>query len=848
MGKRLLSTGWMVKVKTPQVDPLLDADNPEGWLPTEVPSTAHDVLWQAGRLPNPYVSSSLPRLTPSFGWDFLYRCHFTVDKNAGPNRRLIFEGLDTIATVWLNGELLLQSDNMFVAHTVPIDRFLRDGEQVLLIWFQSAQTEAATRLEKWGPRAVWNGEPGRVYVRKAQFHFGWDFGPPLLSAGPWKPIVLTDDPVCIQCLNAPFAVADDLATATLRLHPIIRGDLPEETVLDVELRLTDPEGQLVFCEPRQLPGCGGELWHEHTLESPDLWWPAGHGRQPLYTVSVAVFHAGRLLCEKTLRLGARKLELVRDYETHTDGESFYFRINNRPIFCGGANWIPPELSLSRIGSQQIAALLNCAVEANLCMLRVWGGGIYESDGFYDLCDQLGLLVFQDFAFACGVYPGHAWFVQSVATEARQAIERLRHHPCLVLWSGNNEDYCIAHSLGLYPGPRSEIPPPPAPTDAMCFDGRVLYEEILRDLVSEHSPQIPYTPGSPFGRQNPDPNDRLDGDCHIWEVWHGSQRDYQQFGELSGRFVSEFGMQAVPSHPTLVAGLGFPPDGVSVLYGLNKGQAGPERIDTYLGRNLTIPKDLPRYVYATQLLQAEALEHGLLAFRRAFGRADARGCGGGLVWQLNDCWPGVSWSFLEHHAAADTRPVRRKAAFFAVRRALAPWVLGLVWTKADHFSVWASHAGPVVPVSDLSLSFVGFDAVGQKRFAHTQPVSPDSIEYNASFELGNHVLPQTNLVVLAELKDQDTVLARATLWPQPLRDFPCVDPELLFEEEPQNPGKRTLRLSVTRPTKGLWLMAGDDALFSDNLLDILPGQTVVVCVKDPADAPIRWLGLHSLLSV
>ena len=849
MQKQVLSTGWRVKPRTSGKSLAEDLASEEGWLSATVPSIVHDVLWQAGQIPNPYQSPSLPKLLPTFERDYIYRLRFCIpdELRAHPSAlRLTFCGLDTVAQVWLNGVELGKTDNMFRTYSLPIGQLVREGEQDLVIEFSSALKIAQSRLGKYGPRAVWNGDPSRVYLRKAQYHFGWDFGPPLLSAGPWRDVLLDGRPARFASLRCPFVVADDLQTATLLLHPQVVGELTDRDLLDVTMKFIAPDGEVLLSDADTLPGDGGQLWRELTVRNPKLWWPHGHGEQPLYRLELQLSYQGQPLSERVLRLGARHLRLEQNYAQHTDGESFYFVINGRPIFCGGANWIPPELSLPRITRSQVGKLLDEATQANMCMLRVWGGGIYESDDFYDLCDEKGVLVFQDFGFACGLYPGHNWFAQNVAEEAREAVERLRHHPSLVLWAGNNEDYAIAQSHKLYEGPQSDIPSPPLADESIRFDGRILYEETLRDVVATASPEIPYWPGSPYGRQSADPNDRRDGDCHIWDVWHGALRDYQDYGELCGRFVSEFGMQAVPSLSTVERGLGFVPDGPSVLAGLNKGTDGPERIGLYLDRNFPKTTDLASYQYATQLLQAEALSHGIAGFRRRFGTGEARGCGGALVWQLDDCWPGVSWSILDHYPAADAdagRPVRRKASYYAIRRALSSHVIGMSWTLEGRFAIWASHTGSDHDDQTLSLRLTGFDLDGQKRFVERRPLSLPS---NVSIDLGEVTLPDPKLVVRAELLDGDTVIARSVLWPQPLKNLALADPEVLIEEHAEKtPQTRTLKLQVSRPAKALWLSAGEDAVFTDNLLDVLPGEIVEIGVHDPSLSPIRFIGLHSL---
>ncbi len=312
------------------------------------------------------------------------------------------------------------------------------------------------------------------------------------------------------------------------------------------------------------------------------------------------------------------------------------------------------------------------------------------------------------------------------------------------------------------------------------------------------------------------------------------------------------MQGVPAVPTLTRGLGFPPDGVSVLSGLNKGDGGPERIQHYIDRNLPAPHDLATYIYATQIIQAEALAHGIRAFRRAFGHDLARGCGGALVWQLDDCWPGVSWSILEHYAADMAqagRPVRPKASYYSIRSELQPIRLGADWQTEGRFAVWLCHSGAVpLALERPRLRVSGLAPSGQRLFSEERPLT-EPFHPNGVTELGTQSLPDAVLIVLCELYDGPKRIAKTVLWPQPLKDLGLIDPEVLLEEhETPDPLVRRVRITVSRPAKALWLTAGEDAVFSDNLLDLLPGEVTEITVKDPALSPIRVMGLHSLAAL
>jgi beta-mannosidase len=328
------------------------------------------------------------------------------------------------------------------------------------------------------------------------------------------------------------------------------------------------------------------------------------------------------------------------------GRSFHFEVNGREVFVGGANWIPDDNLLNRISPARYRERVALAAAANMVMLRVWGGGIYEDDAFYDACDELGVLVWQDFLFACGLYPAHASFLQSVEAEARAAVLRLRHRASLALWCGNNEDYTLAETMGVY-GPGKDL---------ARFDARALYEELLPAICAELDPGRPCWPGSPYsstteGQLNS--QDPTVGDRHSWEVWHQLMLPHDQYAKVGARFVSEFGMQSHPSMAVLEASI--PAEerfaGSRTLQWHNKasspvGSDGHRRLAVYSADSLRLPGTLEGEVYATQFVQAEAMRHAYEAFRGRWQHAGARACGGALVWQLNDCWPVTSWALVD----------------------------------------------------------------------------------------------------------------------------------------------------------------------------------------------------------
>jgi beta-mannosidase len=883
MRELVLDTGWQLKEWPSSLSSPGEADGEgEGaiviekwaqgpdsdWIPALVPGLVHEALLAAGRIADPVRVRSHPALEPTFQRDYLYRCRFDLPEGeTGAAASLCFDGLDTIATVWLNGREILRSDNMFVPREVEVGDLVQPRGNTLYVRFESALRVGQQRQAAGGPRPVWNGDPSRVYVRKAQYHYGWDFGPTLLSAGPWRPVRLRFGGPRLFELHAPITVPADLESATIAVK--VTAAAAGQAGLSVALQLLDPRGQVITQSSQPLLDSGA-VHSELRLADPELWWPRIYGAQPLYTLRATLSRGEELLDTRMLRLGVRRLRLLQE-PLPGGGESFCFEINNEAIFCGGANWIPADLLNPRVTREHYEALLHEAAAAEMTMLRVWGGGIYEDDTFYDLCDELGILVFQDFMFACGMYPGDDRFAASIKAEATAAVRRLRHHPSLVLWAGNNEDYSIAQSTASYDGPQTAIPTPATaaePDYKARFDGRRLYEQVLPEAVAAHDrgpggPSRPYWPGSPYSRHSADPNAREEGDRHIWEVWHSPLRPYQDYPLLAGRFVSEFGMQAVPSRPTLERALAAAAAGPGpeltkeALALLNKGQDGPARIDHYIAQNLPPPRELDEYIYATQLIQAEALGYAVRGFRRGFGAHGGRAVSGALVWQLDDCWPGVSWAILEHldsGAVRQGQSVRRKPAFYAVRRELLPLVvaLGRAADRDHAVELWAAQSAGHPLTVRLRVRAYSLD--GQQVLCSEREVV---VGPNQVTELGLQGLPASAgpLVVGAQLWEDTRLLARAVLWPQPLRELPLLDPEVALElqaversrERPSRTGLQTLRVRARRPAKAVLLTAGPQARFSDNLLDLLPDEEVVVTAEDLGAAPLGATSLYAVRS-
>ncbi|QYM79121.1 glycoside hydrolase family 2 protein [Horticoccus luteus] len=639
-----------------------DATQRSRWHSAAVPGCVHRDLQRAGLIPDPFFGTNELSLQWIEERDWEYRTTFTAPAPllAETEIDLVCDGLDTLATVYLNGRRVATSDNMFVPLRVSVRAHLRRGRNELRIVFASAAAAVRATRPEHQPKEF-NDAVGRGSVlRKQPSQFGWDWAPRLLTAGIWRDLRLEAwttnrlESVRVAQHHAPTsdarpsaprrrASAPAAATAvTLTLTPELARPDPKVTY-HVTIAL---DGTTVA----ELRGPAETL--TLALDAPQLWWPNGHGAQPLYTVHVAAFEAdGRAFGQWSQRIGLRTLALDRSADQW--GESFRFVVNGRPLFAKGANWVPAHILVAGLTRDDYARDTRAAAAANLNMLRVWGGGIYEDESFYDLCDELGLLVWQDFMFACVLYPGDAAFVASVRAEADAQIRRLRHRACLALWCGNNEIETLNwDALQASPDLRRNY--------------HALFHDALPAAVAAHDGVTPYWPTSPYrgdGRSNDYTDTKLgeiSGDTHFWAVWHAG-RSVKEYEKWQFRFVSEFGMQAFASPEAQAT---FCPPGQNNVFGPvmenhQKHPAGNQIVLDYVSRLYRYPKNQDALCYLSELNEAFSMQVAVEHYRRQMPR-----CMGALYWQLNDCWPVTSASSIEFNG-------RWRALHYATRRYFAP---------------------------------------------------------------------------------------------------------------------------------------------------------------------------------
>ncbi len=768
------------------------------WTPATVPGCVHLDLMQAGEIPDPFYGTNDLEVQCVSEADWEYRHVFDCPPELLALRRveLVCEGLDTFAEVKLNGETVGQADNMFREWRWDVTGLLRKENNELTVSFESpeARARALWEADKGISRTSYN--PGRSYARKAQYAYGWDWGPQLNTCGVWRPIYLQGfDEGRISDVATRVSWSED-GKATV--HVAVELEMLEGADLDVVAELTDEDGVRTAERHEQAPAGPATVDLALPVESPQLWWPAGMGEQNLYGLSVTARAGERVLGSRSLSIGLRRIELRR--EKDEQGESFVFVVNDVPVFCKGANWIPADSFLPRVTPDDYDRLITAARDANMNMLRVWGGGIYEDDVFFDTCDRLGILVWADFMFACAAYPDYLdWFCDSVRAEAEYNVRRLRNHPSLALWCGNNENQW------LRPGE----------------PGDILYDEVLPEVCARLDPATPYWPGSPYGGEKP--NDHNVGDQHFWDTW-AMWRAPEEMLACNGRFISEFGFEAPPALETIRK---YVPSSEHHIQSRgmehhNRNPRGTERLYCYLSRFFRIPGEFDDQVYLMQLMQGEAIKMGVEHWRsRKFDTA------GTLFWQHNDCWPVVSWSCIDYAG-------RPKALYHYTRRFYAP-VLPVIKKRDGCYAITV--------VNDLLDPFTGELVCGygllsgDQDWVHKEEITVAANSVAEVLTKPVSELPQGRLeqrYFWCRLLKNHQEVARNAAMPLPFKHVQFGMPDWSVSVEEAGPEELALELTSNTFAKGVWLsVEGEEATFSDNFFDVLAEVETHVTVRTAA---------------
>ncbi|CAM1502643.1 Fc.00g074190.m01.CDS01 [Cosmosporella sp. VM-42] len=829
--------GWEFKQTS-----TLNNSTASAYLPVaQFPTVAHIDLLHHKLIPDPYIDANEVECLWVNDADWTYRTSEIpqIDVSSPSEHAvLVFEGLDTVVDVFLNGKQILASKNMHIQHRVDVTELLKqaEGQSSLELRFRNAPEFSREEKKRIGYKGnetdVHFGGPERLFLRKAQYHWGWDWGPAINTSGPWKTIYLETFERRIDEILVRQDVSADLKTAVISVKGSVEYPTPDQ---DLTLELHDPAGSQI--QSHFLKAVDGHFEASVALEAPQLWYPHIYGKQPLYTVTVKLPNYD----SKSQMIGLRRLRLLQHPLKHAEGTSFVFEINNIRIFAGGSCWIPGDFMLPRMTRQRYSDWLKLAKSGNQTMIRVWGGGIVESDDFYDICDREGILIWQDFLFACGNYPASEDFMENVGVEAEQQLRRVGHHASLVLWAGNNEDYMLAERWGWELDMKDEK----GPWDKTDFPARQIYERLLPRLVQKLGGDVPYWRSSPYGGSFS--NDTTVGDTHIWGVWHGKMSPYQDYQNYTSRFISEFGFESCPSLRTLHRGITITSErhAQSRIFDIHdKGPGHSRRYPMYMGENFRFRMNpLRDFVYCTQFLQAEAMKYAYNCWRREFRGAEQENCAGVLVWQLNDIWPGTSWALVDVD-------LRHKPAYYITKRALAKVVVGMERTVTKEppyivtgyppqkhaLDVWAVN-GTLEPLN-ATLRLSAFDIKSGSRVALPTNVAEQKLTLtpNQTTEITSLCIPSPgNTVIVAYLDDATTSarLARWVSWPEPMRLL-HFSPDLLISTYVAESGDKVC-LSANAPAKGVTLSVpmteqGEDAIFDDNFVDLVPGEMVEIGVQ------------------
>lgn len=627
------------------------------WIEAIVPGSVMNDLLRNGELEDPFYRDNEENARKISEQDYQYSRNFTVDQEllAYDYIALISEGIDTISEIAINGVVIARTNNMHHSHEWNIRPYIRQGTNELTITLYSPIRYIE---EQQAERPLWGiGESmiGYPHLRKAHYMFGWDWGPQLPDMGIWRDLyIMAWNTARIEDVYFSQEHRSDAVIVSTDVSLI----LYRQQSLSLEVRVTGPDGTV------EAVGVVAAASHNRismTIENPKIWWPSGFGSQPLYNVTVSIIDQTKtenLFDSKEYTIGLRTIT-VRN-EADKFGKSFEFVVNGVPIFAKGANYIPEDNVIVRVSREKTETLIKDCIEANFNMIRVWGGGYYPNKDFYELCDQYGLIVWQDHMFACSVYELTEEFRHSIAKEVTDNVKRLRHHASLGIWCGNNEVESAWIDWGWPDNPK------------LKNDYLIIFEEIFVRLMKELDPNTFYWPSSPSsGGSFADPNNFNSGDVHYWSVWHG-QKPFTEYRKYHFRFCSEFGFQSFPSLKTIKS-FTLPEDRNIFSYVMENHQkngAANVRIMQYMSDTFLYPKDFDSLLYASQLLQAEAIKYGVEHWRRHLGRSM-----GALYWQLNDCWPVASWSSIDSYG-------RWKALHYYAKRFYAPVLLSIFEEQSD----------------------------------------------------------------------------------------------------------------------------------------------------------------------
>lgn len=792
-----------------------EADS-QTWHSAHVPGSVYADLMADGTMPDPFWRENELDAFERMKKDYVYQRAFTVTEAqlAHAHVELVCEGLDTLAHVSLNGREIAFADNMHITWVWDVKEQLHAGENTLEIRFDSPILYCAKKAEEAPGWESSDATPGFRHLRKAHCMFGWDWGPRLPDAGIWRPIFLrTWDTARLE--NALMLQAHHDGVVDVTIRPEIAG----ESAWSAEI--TAPDGE-VLTLPETMAA-----EQVIAIQNPQLWWPNGLGKQPLYRVTVRLATGDT----RVWRIGLRTMTVSREKDEW--GEEFCHVVNGMKVFAMGADYIPEDNILARVTPERTRRLLEDCKAANFNAIRVWGGGYYPDDAFYDICDELGLLVWQDLMYACAFYDLTPDFERSIRVETHQNVARLRHHASLALICGNNEmEMFMAGANSALINHRTWEFVPTYPHH--ITDYVKMFEYILPAIVKETAPQTYWWPASPSSGGNFDaPNDENRGDNHYWDVWHG-EKPFTEYRKFFFRYASEFGFQSFPCLKS-VEQFTLPDDRnifSRVMERHQRNQAANGKILSYLSQTFRYPNSFDDLLYASQLMQAEAIRYGVEHWRRNRGR-----CMGAIIWQLNDIWPVASWASIDYYG-------RWKALHYAAKRFFAPVMISAEeeGELSQNPKINEYHPAPLEKSFRLNVCNETLrDVTGEVVWALRTPdgaivrqnqqtltIPAMSAKWLDKVDCADASLTG-HYVSFAFVVDDVAVSEGTCIFCSP-KHFEFVNPRLTVETRGD-----TLVVTSHAYAKQVWLESEDaDLLLDDNAFDMNPGTKIVRVLRGSAE--------------
>jgi beta-mannosidase len=777
------------------------------WIPATVPGNCYTDLLSNAIIPDPFIADNEKGVQwiDTCSWD--YRTVFMPDEKllSCRNRLLQFDGIDTYAEVFLNGKKILYADNMFRIWEVDVTDFLLRGPNELLVRFSPAMKKAAEAAAAY-PQKLPGGD--RVFTRKAAFQWGWDFGPKFLGCGIWKEVRLvgrsglniTD--VCVK--ETRFKGKD----ALLKIELAVDGAQASDATVEV---VTENDVQPVLTQRVKLSAGNNKIAVRLPVRRVKRWFTHQLGNPFCYDFRLSVRTSAGDSAVRKLTYGIRELELVQQKDSI--GRSFFFRLNGIPVFMKGANLVPPDHFVHRIDSATQARLIADARSSNFNMIRIWGGGIYPDDRFYELCDRNGILVWQDFMAACSMIPADKSFLVNMREEVRQQVVRLRNHASLAVWCGNNECDEGWHNWGW----QKEFAYSASDSAAVWHDYLRVFHEMIPEVLKQEDPSRSYWPSSPsigWGR----PASLRSGDAHYWGVWWGHE-PFSVYEKKTGRFMTEYGFQGMPAMKSVQSFLGGKTPELSdpALKAHQKHPTGFETIREYMERDHTFPADFRNYVYLSQFVQREGICSAIASHRRQRAR-----CMGTLYWQFNDSWPGISWSSRDYYG-------RWKSLQYAMQDVYSTLFITTVADdrKVD-IHVVSDSTGDFLARMELRL----IDVYGNLRWSEIVPADiragASSLVCTRDFRRIVKDADTVNVILNTRIFKGDAVVAERNHYFCQNRNLNLVKPAMTVRTITSDDGVPRIELKSSSFIRCLEVSLRDDpSLFDKNYFDMFPGERYVL---------------------